>query len=357
MDAVSLREDTGAMHCVNAVNRTVSARPRCCKMPDMEQALAITFDDIAAAHERLAGIATRTPLLRSNALDAQTGASIVFKPELLQRGGAFKIRGAYNAVSQLNDEQRKRGVVTASSGNHAQAVALASQLLGVPATILMPTDAPQIKLAATRGFGANVQLFDRYAQDGQELAAALAEERGMSLIPPFDHPHVMAGQGTLAKELIEDAGPLDLLITPVGGGGLLSGCAVAAKQLSPNCRLFGVEPEAGNDAQQSLAAGHIVKISTPQTIADAAQSRSVGAHTFPVLQRHVEAILTVSDDELRQAMAWLALNLKLVAEPTGCLALAAVLAGKLDVRGLKVGVVLSGGNIDLQRYLALLGKG
>ena len=319
-----------------------------------QENLAITFDDIAAAHQRLAGIATRTPLLRSPALDAQLGATIVFKPETLQRGGAFKIRGAYNAVAQLNDEQRQRGVVTASSGNHAQALALAAQLLGVPATILMPTDAPQIKLAATRGFGANVQLFDRYSQDGQLLAAAFAEERGMTMIPPFDHPHVMAGQGTLAKELIEDGGPLDVLITPVGGGGLISGCAVAAKHLSPGCRVFGVEPEAGNDAQQSLAAGHIVKIATPQTIADAAQSRNVGVHTFPVLQRHVEAVLTVSDAELVQAMAWLAQTMKLVAEPTGCLALAAVLTGKLDVRGLRVGIVLSGGNIDLPRYAKLI---
>jgi len=320
----------------------------------MQEDLAITFDDIAAAHERLHGVATRTPLLRSAALDAQLGARIVFKPELLQRGGAFKIRGAYNAISRLDEAQRKRGVVTASSGNHAQAVALASQLLGVPTTILMPADAPQIKLAATRGYGANVQLFDRYAQDGQELAAALAQERGLTLIPPFDHPDVMAGQGTLAKELIEDADPLDLLITPVGGGGLLSGCAVAARHLSPGCRLFGVEPEAGNDAQQSLAAGRIVKIATPQTIADAAQSRSVGRHVFPVLQGHVEAILTVSDAELMQTMAWLARQLKLVAEPTGCLALAAVLTGKLDVRGSRVGVVLSGGNIDLARYAELI---
>ena len=318
------------------------------------QNLAISFDDIAAAHQRLAGIALRTPLLRSDALDALTGARIVFKPELLQRGGAFKIRGAYNAMARLGDAQRRQGAVTASSGNHAQAVALAGCLLGIPATILMPADAPQVKLDATRGFGASVQLFDRYTQDGQELAATRARDEGLALIPPFDHPDVMAGQGTLAKELIEDAGPLDVLITPVGGGGMLSGCAVAARHLSPACRLFGVEPKAGNDAQQSLATGCIVRIATPQTIADAAQSRSVGQHTFPVLQRHVEAILTVSDAELVQAMAWLAQEMKLVAEPTGCLALAALLAGKLDLRGLRVGVVLSGGNIDLARYAGLI---
>ena len=320
----------------------------------MNEELAINYDDVAAAHARLDGVAHRTPVMRSRTLDEATGARIVIKPELLQRAGAFKIRGAYNAIAKLGGEQRRRGVVTFSSGNHAQAIALAAQLLGVKATIVMPEDAPRVKLDATRGYGASVELFDRYAQDGQDIVAALAERHAMTPIPPFDHPDVMAGQGTLAKELIEDAGPLDALVTPVGGGGMLSGCAIAAEQLSPGCRLFGVEPEAGNDAQQSLAAGRIVRIDTPRTIADAAQSRSVGRFTFPILQRKVEAILTVSDDELVQAMAWLAHRMKLVAEPTGCLALAAVLAGKLDLRGLRVGVVLSGGNIDLVRYAQLL---
>jgi threonine dehydratase len=321
----------------------------------MNTSLPITFDDIAAAHQRLRGVVHRTPVLRSRTLDEAAGARIVFKPENLQRAGAFKLRGAYNAIAQFSPEQRRRGVVTFSSGNHAQAVALAARLLGVKATILMPQDAPQAKLDATRGYGAEVLRFDRYAEDPQARVATLVADHGMTLVPPFDHPHVMAGQGTLAKELFEDAGPQDVLITPVGGGGLLSGCAVAAQRWSPGCRMFGVEPEAGNDAQQSLAAGRIVRIDTPRTIADAAQSRSVGQYTFPVLQRHVEAVLTVSDDELVQAMAWLAQRMKLVAEPTGCLALAAVLARKLDLRGLNVGVVLSGGNVDIARFAQWLG--
>jgi threonine dehydratase len=218
----------------------------------------------------------------------------------------------------------------------------------------MPEDAPQAKVAATRGYGAEVRHFDRYREDGEQLVRALAEQQGMTVIPPFDHPHVMAGQGTLALELFEDAGPLDVLVTPVGGGGLLSGCATVARHLHPACRPFGVEPEAGNDAQQSLAAGRIVRIETPRTLADAAQSRSVGRHTFPVLQEKVEGILTVSDDELAATMRFIAERMKLVVEPTGCLAAAAVLHGKLDVKGLRVGVVLSGGNVDLQRWGALL---
>lgn len=315
---------------------------------------AIDFDDIAAAHQRLHGIAHRTPVMRSRTLDALTGASVLLKPENLQRVGAFKIRGAYNAIAQFDAGQRRRGVVTFSSGNHAQAIALAARMLDVPATILMPADAPRMKVDATRGYGAEVRRFDRYREDPQAIVDGLVAEHGLTLVPPFDHPHVMAGQGTLAKELIEDAGPLDLLITPVGGGGLLSGCAIAAQAQSPGCRLFGVEPEAGNDAQQSLAAGRIVRIDTPRTIADAAQSRSVGQHTFPVLQRHVEAIVTVSDAELVAAMAWLAARMKLVAEPTGCLALAAVLSRKIDVSGLRVGVVLSGGNVDMARFAELI---
>jgi threonine dehydratase len=294
--------------------------------------LAITFDDVAAARERLRGVTHHTPVLRSRSFDERCGAEMFFKPENLQRVGAFKLRGAYNAIAQFTPEQRRGGVLTFSSGNHAQAIALAAQMLGVKATVLMPQDAPQAKIAATRGYGAEVRHFDRYREDGEQLVRALAEAEGMTVIPPFDHPHVTAGQGTLALELLEDTGPLDLLVTPVGGGGLLSGCATAARHLQPACRLFGVEPEAGNDAQQSLAAG-----------------RSVGRHTFPVLQQKVEGIVTVSDDELVATMKFLAERMKLVVEPTGCLAAAAVLHGKLDVKGLRVGVVLSGGNIDLQR--------
>jgi threonine dehydratase len=316
--------------------------------------LAITFDDVAAARRRLRGITHHTPVLRSRSFDERCGAQVFFKPENLQRIGAFKLRGAYNAIAQFTPAQRAGGVLTFSSGNHAQAIALAARMLDVKATVLMPLDAPQAKIAATRGYGAEVRHFDRYREDGEQLVRAFAEAHGMTVIPPFDHPHVMAGQGTLALELLEDTGPLDLLLTPVGGGGLLSGCATAAKHLQPACRLHGVEPEAGNDAQQSLAAGRIVRIETPRTIADAAQSRSVGRHTFPVLQQKVEGILTVSDDELVQTMKFIAERMKLVVEPTGCLAAAAVLHGKLDVRGLRVGVVLSGGNIDLPRLGTLL---
>ncbi len=315
--------------------------------------LAISYEDVTAAHERLRGVVHRTPVMRSRSVDALCGAQVFFKPENLQRAGAFKLRGAYNAIAQFTPAQRAGGVVTFSSGNHGQAIALAARLLGVQATVVMPEDAPRAKKEATRGYGAEVQLFDRYAQDGADIVQALAAERGMTVVPPFDHPHVMAGQGTRAKELFEDAGQLDLLVTPVGGGGLLSGCATVAHALHPRCRLFGVEPEAGNDAQQSLAAGRIVRIATPHTIADAAQSRNLGQHTFPVLQRRVEAIVTVSDAELVETMKLIAARMKLLVEPTGCLAAAALLHGKLDLRGLRVGVVLSGGNIDLERFAEL----
>jgi threonine dehydratase len=323
-------------------------------MHPMTEPLAISYDDVAAAHQRLAGIAHRTPVLRSRTADASSGAQLFFKAENLQHTGAFKIRGAYNAIAQFTPAERKAGVVTFSSGNHAQAIARAAALLGVPALVLMPEDAPEAKRAATRGYGAEVQPFDRYREDGDTLARQIAEARGLTLVPPFDHSHVMAGQGTLAKELIEEVGPLDLLLTPVGGGGLISGCATAAEGLSPGCRVWGVEPEAGNDAQRSLAEGRIVRIETPRTIADAAQSRTLGRHTFPVLQRRVAGVLTVSDAELVETMAFMAARLKLLVEPTGCLAAAAVLHGKLDVRGLRVGIVLSGGNVNLARFASLV---
>jgi threonine dehydratase len=317
--------------------------------------LAISYADVEAAHRRLAGIAHRTPVLTSRTADALTGAQLFFKPENLQHTGAFKIRGAYNAIAQFTPAQRAGGVITFSSGNHAQAIARAAQLLGVRALVLMPQDAPELKRAATLGYGAEIVSFDRYKEPPEPLLQRLAEERGMTPVPPFDHAHVMAGQGTLAKELIEDAGALDVLITPVGGGGLLSGCATAAEALSPGCRCYGVEPEAGNDAQQSLAAGRIVHIETPRTIADAAQSRHVGELTFPVLRERAAGILTVSDAELVETMRFLASRMKIVVEPTGCLAAAAVLHGKLDVRGRRVGIVLSGGNVDPGRLAALLG--
>jgi len=321
--------------------------------------LAIDFDDIRQAAQRLAGQAHRTPVLRSRSADAISGASLFFKCENLQRMGAFKFRGAYNALSQFTPEQRRAGAIAFSSGNHAQAVALSARLLGMPSVIVMPQDAPQAKLDATRGYqqgiaGSEVVLFDRYTEDREALCRRLADERGMTMIPPFDHAHVMAGQGTAALELIEDAGPLDALLVCVGGGGLISGCAVAARHLLPDVAVYGVEPEAGNDTQQSLQRGEIVRIDTPRTIADGAQTQSSGRLTFPVIQALVKGVLTVSDAQLVETMRFFATRMKLVVEPTGCLAAAAVLQGAIDLRGQRVGVIVSGGNVDLPRFSALL---
>jgi threo-3-hydroxy-L-aspartate ammonia-lyase len=316
--------------------------------------LSISHADIKAAAERLAGVAHRTPVATSHTANERTGAQLFFKCENLQRMGAFKFRGAYNALSQFTPEQRKTGVVAFSSGNHAQAIALSARLIGMPATIVMPTDAPQMKIDATRGYGAEVQLFDRYTEDREEIGRALAQEHGMTLIPPFDHPHVMAGQGTAALELIEDAGALDVLLVCVGGGGLISGCAVATKHALPHCRVIGVEPAAGNDVQQSLRRGEIVHIDVPQTIADGAQTQAPGRLTFPVIQALVDDVLTVTDQQLVSTMRFFAERMKMVVEPTGCLAAAAALESVLDVRGKKVGVILSGGNIDVDRYAELL---
>jgi threonine dehydratase len=321
--------------------------------------LAIDFDDVQQAAMRLAGVAHRTPVMRSRAADELTGASVFFKCENLQRMGAFKFRGAYNALAQFTPEQRRAGAIAFSSGNHAQAVALSARLLGMPSVIVMPQDAPQIKLEATRGYQqgqprSEVVLFDRYTEDREALCSRLAAERGMTMIPPFDHPHVMAGQGTAAVELIQDAGALDALLVCVGGGGLISGCAVAAKHLLPGIEVYGVEPEAGNDTQQSLRRGEIVKIDTPRTIADGAQTQSSGKLTFPVIQALVKDVLTVSDAQLVQTMRFFASRLKLVVEPTGCLAAAALLEGAIDLRGRRVGVIVSGGNVDLPRFAELL---
>jgi len=316
--------------------------------------LAISFDDVAAAAQRLAGIAHRTPVMTSRTADARTGASLYFKCENLQRMGAFKFRGAYNALAQFTPEQRRAGAIAFSSGNHAQAIALSARLLGMPAVIVMPKDAPQIKIDATRGYGAEVVLYDRYTENREALGAKIAEERGMTLIPPYDHPHVMAGQGTAALELIDEVGPLDLLFVCVGGGGLISGCATAAKHESPDCRVIGVEPEAGNDVQQSLARGEIVHIDVPRTIADGAQTQHAGRYTFPVIQALVDEVVTVSDAQLVAAMRFFGERMKLVVEPTGCLGAAAALDNVVDVRGQRVGVILSGGNIDLRRYAELV---
>ncbi|WP_315383190.1 threo-3-hydroxy-L-aspartate ammonia-lyase [Microvirgula aerodenitrificans] len=317
-------------------------------------ALPISFADVVAAHERIRGVAHQTPVLTSATADALTGATLFFKCENFQRMGAFKFRGAYNAISQFTPEQKASGVITFSSGNHAQAIALSARLLGVRAVIVMPEDAPAIKVEATRGYGGEVIFYNRYTEDREAIGKQLAAERGLTLIPPYDHPHVMAGQGTAARELIEQAGELDLLLVCLGGGGLLSGCAVAAKAMNPACKVIGVEPEAGNDGQRSFRSGEIVHIDTPKTIADGAQTQHLGNYTFPVIRELVDDIVTVSDAELVDTMAFLAGRMKVVTEPTGCLAAAAALHGKVDVAGKRVGIIVSGGNVDLQRFAALI---
>jgi threo-3-hydroxy-L-aspartate ammonia-lyase len=268
--------------------------------------------------------------------------------------GAFKFRGAFNALSKFDAAQRKAGVIAFSSGNHAQAIALSAGLLGIPAVIVMPKDAPQAKIAATRGYGGEVVLYDRYTQDRELLTAELARQRGMTLIPPYDHPDVMAGQGTAAKELIEETGELDMLLVPLGGGGLLSGCALAARALSPRCEIYGVEPEAGDDGRQSLRKGEIVNIATPETLADGAQTQHLGKFTFDVIRREVKDIVTASDAQLVEAMRFFAERMKMVVEPTGCLGFAAALHAGLPLQGKRVGIVISGGNVDLARYAQLI---
>lgn len=307
----------------------------------------VTYDDIAAAHERLKPHARRTPVLTSATVDALTGARVFFKCENFQRMGAFKFRGAYNALSQLSDEQKKRGVLAFSSGNHAQAVALAGRILDISTTIVMPADAPRVKLEATRGYGGEVVPY-RKGEDREEVSRKLSAERNLTLIPPFDHPHIIAGQGTAAKELIEDAGPLDALLVPCGGGGLISGCAIAARRLLPDCRVIGVEPAAGDDATRSFKEKKLVKIEVPDTIADGARTPSLGALTFPLVLKYVSEMLTVTDEELLRSMFFLWERMKVVVEPTGALAACAVLEKKSNLEKLRVGVVLSGGNVDLR---------
>jgi threo-3-hydroxy-L-aspartate ammonia-lyase len=310
--------------------------------------MVLTYADVAAAHERIRDVVRRTPVMTSSTVDALTGAQVRFKCENFQRMGAFKFRGAYHALSRLSAQERRRGVVAFSSGNHAQAVALAGRLLDAPVVIVIPSDAPRVKLEATRGYGAQIVLYDALREDRQAIAASLSEERGMTLIPPFDHPHVAAGQGTAAKELIEDAGPLDVLLVPCGGGGLLSGCAVAAKRLSPGCRVIGVEPAAGDDGARSFRTKTLVTIPVPETIADGARTTSLGPRiTFPTILETVDDFVTVTDEQLLRAMALLWERMKIIVEPTGALAACALLEGKVDARGRKVGVVLSGGNVDL----------
>ncbi len=317
----------------------------------------LTFEDVQAAADRIAGTAHRTPVLTSRTLNERVGAEVFLKAENFQRIGAFKFRGAFNAVSRLTEEERARGVAAYSSGNHAQAVALAAKLAGTHAVILMPADAPPTKVAATRGYGAEVIHFDRYTDDRTALATKLSEDRGLTLIPPYDHYDVMAGQGTVALELIEEVGPLGALLVPVGGGGLIAGCATAATVMSPGIRMIGVEPAAGDDHARSLAAGHRIEIEVPRTIADGQAVSMPGELTFVVNERLVEAFALVSDDEIRAAMAFAFERLKIVLEPSGASALAALLAGRVEDLPERVGVVLSGGNVGLERFLDLLGEG
>jgi threonine dehydratase len=317
-------------------------------------ATMLRFDDISAAAARLNGVAHRTPVITSHTLDAMLGMQVFMKAENLQRMGAFKFRGGYNAVNVLSDAQRERGVVAFSSGNHAQAVALAAQLHACHATIVMPHDAPPQKLAATRGYGAEVVIYDRYKEDRAAIALRLVEERGANLIPPFDHLPVMAGQGTAALELIEDAGPLDVLIVCAGGGGFLSGCAVAASHLLPGIRIYGAEPERGNDMQQSLRGGRIVHIDVPRTICDGQQTQAVGRQPFEVIQALVSDVLAVSDPVVVDAMRFVFERLKLVLEPSGASALAALMQHRDMFRGQSVGITLSGGNIGVDRFVALM---
>ncbi|MCE3274069.1 MAG: serine/threonine dehydratase [Ramlibacter sp.] len=313
-----------------------------------------TYDDVIAAASRIAGHARHTPVMTSRILDEEFGAQVFFKCENLQRMGAFKFRGAFNALSKFTPAQRQAGVIAFSSGNHAQGIALSARMLGIPATILMPQDAPASKIDATRGYGAEVVIFDRFKDDREKLCRALAEQRGMTLIPPYDHADVLAGQGTAAKELFEEVGPLDAFFVPLGGGGLLSGSALATRALSPACKLYGVEPEAGNDGQQSFRTGSIVHIDTPKTIADGAQTQHLGNITFPIIRRDVDDVLTATDAELVEGMRFMASRMKLLVEPTGCLGLAAARRMKGDLRGQRVGVLLSGGNVDLARFCSLL---
>ena len=320
--------------------------------------LQVSAQDIAAAAERLAGNARRTPVMTSRMVDERTGARVYFKCENFQRMGAFKFRGAFNALSQLTPEQKRGGVLAYSSGNHAQAVALSGTLLGVKTVIVMPLDAPQVKLEATRAYGAEVITYDPKTAKREELAADIARERGMSVIPPYNHAAVVSGQGTAAKELIEEAGPLDYLLVPCGGGGLLSGCAVAASHWSPGCKVIGVEPEAGDDATRSFHTKTLQSCHNPDTIADGARTPSLGSVTFPLVLHYVQDMLTVSDAELLRSMFWIWERMKIVIEPTGALAAAALLEGKLgaahDYKGKRIGIVISGGNADIKALCRLL---
>ncbi len=316
-----------------------------------------TYDDVVHASATIQGVAHRTPVMTSRTADRLTGAQMFFKCENLQRMGAFKFRGGYNAIANLTPEQKRAGVITFSSGNHAQAIALSGKLLNVATIIIMPEDAPAAKKAATEEYGATVVTYDRYTQNRDDIARQMQEQTGMTLIPPYDHLHVIAGQGTAAKELIEDVGELDYLMVCLGGGGLLAGSALSAKALSPHCKVYGVEPEAGNDGQQSLRKGEVVRIEPPRSIADGALTLYLGQLTFGVIKRDVTDIVTVTDPQLVKTMKFFAERMKIVVEPTGCLGAAAILQGALSIpKDARVGVILSGGNVDLKEYAGFLSQ-
>ncbi|MEX5770332.1 threo-3-hydroxy-L-aspartate ammonia-lyase [Acinetobacter baumannii] len=312
------------------------------------------YEDVAAAAERIKDFINKTPVLTSRTVNNEFEAEVFFKCENFQRVGAFKFRGAMNALLQFNETQKKAGVVAFSSGNHAQAIALSSKILGIPATIIMPKDAPAAKMAATREYGGNIVEFDRYTEDREKIGKEIAEKNGLTLIPSYDHPHVIAGQSTAAKELFEEVGDLDYLFVCLGGGGLLAGSALSARQLSPNCKIYGVEPALGNDGQMSFRKGEIVHIDTPPTIADGAQTQYLGKLTFPIIQQKVDDILTVTDEELINAMKFFAERMKMVVEPTGCLAFAAARNLKDELKGKRIGIIISGGNVDISKYAGFL---
>ena len=314
-----------------------------------------TFSDVEGAARQIAGAAHRTPIVTSRTVNARTGADVFFKCENLQRAGAFKFRGAYNALSRLSPDERRRGVVTFSSGNHAQAIALAGQVLDIPRVIVMPSDAPEVKRIATQGYGGEVVLYDRDGEDREAIGQRLARERGLTLIPPYDHPQIIAGQGTAARELFEDAGALDFLFVPCGGGGLLSGSAITANAMAPACKVVGVEPAAGDDATRSFRTRQLQTVHNPKTVADGARTPSLGLLTFPLVLQYVSDMATVDDPTLLRTMFYLWERLKLVVEPTGALGAAAALEGTTSIRGGRVGVILSGGNVDLTQVPAWIG--
>ncbi|MCU0565885.1 MAG: threo-3-hydroxy-L-aspartate ammonia-lyase [Oculatellaceae cyanobacterium Prado106] len=311
----------------------------------------MTEAEIVAAAVRLAGQANRTPVLTSRTINRQTQSQVFFKCENFQRTGSFKFRGAYNALCQLSADQKQRGVVAYSSGNHAQGIALAGHLLGIPTTIVMPQDAPAVKLAATRDYGAEVVLYDRHSIAREVIGQQIAAEQGTTLIPPFDHPHIIAGQGTAALELLEEVGELDILLVCCGGGGLLSGCAIATHSRAPHCRIIGVEPEKGDDATRSFHSKTLHTVHNPDTIADGARTASLGQYTFPLVLHYVHDMVTVPDTALLRTLFFLWERLKIVVEPTGVLAATALLEGVVQAPGQRVGVIISGGNVDLGQFL------